>query len=126
MTERVVECSFLVPILGDRDRKLHSPIAWRLLQDAVHRLFRGLSGPERFLLIRDVETVPGSFVEEGTERRVQNESRRYTVAIPEAQVADLRRLLKRAANTFDQKCMYLSVAGRVELVTPRLRDGFLE
>ena len=63
MSERVVECSFLVPIVGDSDRKPHAPIAWRLLQDAIHRLFKGHSGPERFLLVKDVELVPGSYTE---------------------------------------------------------------
>jgi hypothetical protein len=126
MSERVVECSFLVPIVGDTDRKLHSPIAWRLLQDAIHRLFKGLSGPERFLLVRDVELVPGSYTEEATGNRVHDESRRYTVAIPEGQSETLRGLLRKAANTFDQKCIYLSVAGEVEFVTAKPEDGYLE
>src|SRR5262245_21443998 len=110
MSERVVECSFLVPIVGDTDRKPHSPIAWRLLHDALHSSFQGLSGPERFMLARDVELVPGSYTEEATGKQVHDESRRYTVAIPEAQVDVLRGLLRKAANTFDQKCVYLSVA----------------
>ena len=126
MSERVVECSFLVPIVGDTDRKPHSPIAWRLLQDAIHHLFKGLSGPERFLLVRDVELVPGSYTEEATGSRVHDESRRYTVAIPEAQVEVLRRLLRKAANTVDQKCIYLSVAGVVEFVTAKPEDGYLD
>ncbi len=125
MSERVVECSFLVPIVGDTDRKPHSPIAWRLLQDAIHRLFKGLSGPERFLLVRDVELVPGSYTEEATGNRVHDESRRYTLAIPEAQVEVLRSLLRSAANTFDQRCIYLSVAGAVEFVSAKPQDGYL-
>lgn len=126
MRESVVECSFLVPIVGDTDRKPHAPIAWRLLQDAIHCLFKGLSGPERFLLVRDVELVPGSYTEEATGNRVHDESRRYTVAIPEGQVETLRALLRKTANTFDQKCIYLSVAGHVEFVAAKPEDGYLE
>jgi hypothetical protein len=96
-----------------------------MLQDAIHRLFKGLSGPERLLLIKDVELVPGSYTEEATGRRVHDESRRYTVAIPEAKVEALRGLLRKAANTFDQKCLYLSVAGTVEFVTAKRQDGYL-
>jgi hypothetical protein len=126
MSERVVECSFLVPIVGDSDRKVHSPVVWRLLQDAIHVLFKGLSGPERFLLVRDVELVPGSYTEEATGNRIHDESRRYTVAIPEGQLEILRGLLRKAARTFDQKCIYLSVAGAVEFVTATSEDTYLE
>ncbi|MBI4600652.1 MAG: hypothetical protein HY721_01700 [Planctomycetes bacterium] len=97
-----------------------------MLQDAIHRLFKGLSGPERFLLVKDVDLVPGSYTEEATGRRVHDESRRYTVAIPEARLESLRALLRKAANTFDQKCVHLSVAGTVELVTAKREDGYLE
>ena len=125
MRERLVECSFLVPVVGDTDRRPHAPVAWRLLQDAIHETFKGLSGPERFQLVRDVALVPGSYTEEVTERRVQDESRRYTVAIHRGSLSDLRRILKKAANTFDQNYIYLSVAGRVEFVQASQKDGFL-
>lgn len=38
----------------------------------------------------------------------------------------LRSLLRKAAHTFDQKCMYLSVAGVVEFVTAKPEDGYLD
>jgi hypothetical protein len=34
-------------------------------------------------------------------------------------------LLRRAAHTFDQLAIYLSVAGNVEFVTPTDDDGYL-
>jgi hypothetical protein len=124
MEERLVECSFLLPIVRDSDREPHPPVVWRLLQDAIRTTFpRGHSGPELFY--RDVETVPGEYVEEATQTIVRDESRRYTVAIPRSRLDDLRQLLRRAANTFDQKAIYLSVAGEVEFVTPRPEDGML-
>ena len=63
MVKKLVECSFLVPIVADTDRRPHAPVAWRLLQDAIYDAFKGLSGPERFGLVKDVELVPGSYIE---------------------------------------------------------------
>jgi hypothetical protein len=124
MEERRVECSFLIPIVRDSDRSPHPPIVWRLLQDAIRALFpQGHSGPE--LMYKDVETVPGKYVEDATKRIVRDESRRYTVAISRSNLGKLRKLLKRAANTFDQRAIYLSVAGEVEFVTPKPEDGML-
>jgi hypothetical protein len=74
---------------------------------------------------RDVESVPGEYVEDATKRIVRDESRRYTIAISRSKLEDLRRLLRSVANTFDQKAIYLSVAGEVEFVMPRSEDGML-
>ena len=68
-----MECSFLLPIVRDSDRSTHPPIVWRLLQDAIRAAFpQGHSGPE--LMYRDIETVPGSYVEGVTKRIVRDES----------------------------------------------------
>jgi hypothetical protein len=89
MEERLVECSFLLPIVRDSDRAPHPPIVWRLLQDAIRTAFPlGHSGPE--LLYKDVETVPGEYVEDATQRIVRDESRRYIIAIARSQLDDLR------------------------------------
>ena len=53
-------------------------------------------------------------------------SRKYAVAILAAQVGDLRALLRRIGNSFDQRVMYLEVAGYAELLEVRPNDGFLE
>lgn len=99
-------------------------MVWRLLQDGIREVFpQGHSGPE--LVYRDVETVPGQYVEEATSRIVGDISRRYTVAIPRTRLEDLRRLLRKMANTFDQRAIYLSVAGEVEFVVPQPEDGML-
>jgi hypothetical protein len=124
MEERLVECSFLVPLVRDSDRVAHPPIAWSLFQDAMREAFpKGHSGPE--LMFKDVETVPGEYVDEAAKKVVGDLSRRYIVAIPRSKLEGLRQLLRKAANTFDQKAMYLSVAGEVEFVTARPEDGML-
>jgi len=48
------------------------------------------------------------------------------VAIPAERVDDLRALVRRAGNSFDQRVMYLEVAGYAELLEVRPEDGFLE
>jgi hypothetical protein len=124
MAERFVECSFLIPVVRDSDRTPHPPIVWKLLHDAIRAAFpEGHTGPE--LVHKDVETVSGEYVEEVTKRIVSDVSRRYTLAIPRRKLADLRRLLRKAAGTFDQKAVYLSVAGEVEFLIPRPKDGML-
>ena len=61
------------PSVRDSDRSTHPPIVWRLLQDAIRAAFpQGHSGPE--LMYRDIETVPGSYVEGVTKRIVRDES----------------------------------------------------
>ena len=123
-TERLVECAFLIPIVRDSDGSPHPPIVWRLLQDAIRALFpQGHSGPE--LMYKDVETIQGEYVDEAARKVVGDVSRRYVVAIPRSKLPDLRQLLRKAANTFDQKAIYLSVAGEVEFVTPGPEDGML-
>jgi hypothetical protein len=124
MGNEIVECSFLIPIVRDSDKAKHRPLAWRLLVDELRRVFpQGHSGPQMAFYL-DCELLPGQWVDDA-EHRVNDISRRYVVAIPPSRLHDLRSLLRRAANTFVQKAIYLSVAGRVEFVTARPADGFL-
>jgi hypothetical protein len=110
--ERWVECAFLVPVVRDSDRAPHPPEAWKKLEDALYRTFHGYTGP--------MGPVHGAYDDNG--RRVDDESRQYVVAIPEAQVNELRALLRRAARMFDQKSIYLSVGGAVEFIDPSAKD----
>jgi len=129
MVERVLECSFLVPILRDskRDSKpeSHDPILWRLLDDALREAFTGRSGPRRIFAYRTEELIPGDYSEPDTGRRVEDESRLYTVAIPTREIDRLRVILRTVANSFDQQSIYLSVAGVVEYIEATEEDGFL-
>jgi len=69
--------------------------------------------------------VSGEYEDSPQEPPIQDTSRRYLLAIPESKVDDLRFLLRKAANTFDQEAMYLSVKGYVEFVSASESDGFL-
>lgn len=124
MGERLAECSFIIPLVRDTDRMAHPPFAWSRFQDALRETFpKGHSGPE--LMYKEVETVPGEYVDEAAKKVVGDISRRYIVAIPRSDLDALRQLLRKAANTFDQKAIYLSIAGEVEFVIPRPEDGML-
>lgn len=124
MEERRVQCEFFVPIVRNSDKKPHQPVAWNLLVNEIRRVFSaGHSGPETFYT--GDALVPGEFEECQAAPPVQDMSRRYTLAIPEAKVNDLRLLLRMAAHTFDQLAIYLSVAGIVEFIVPTDDDGYL-
>lgn len=78
------------------------------------------------MLYRTADSIPGRWDPGEGEAAVEDESRKYTVAIPEEKVDELRALLKRAGNSFDQRAMYLEVAGNAEILDVDSRDGFLE
>lgn len=119
-------CVFLVPVVRDSDRKPHPPISWRLLQDALVRTFGAVTGPETVLYYRNPTAVPGAWSPGEGQEPVADLSRKYTIAVPADRVDELRALLRRAGNSFDQRVMYLEVAGYAEFLEVRAEDGFLE
>jgi hypothetical protein len=119
-------CVFLIPVVRDSDRQPHPPILWRLLQDALLGRFDGMSGPETVVHYRTVDPVAGTWSPAAGPEPVEDLSRRYTVAIPEDRLDDLRALLRRAGNSFDQRAIYLEVAGYAEFLEVGPEDGFLE
>jgi hypothetical protein len=124
MDQRLVQCEFFVPIVRNSDKKPHQPSAWNALGNAIRRVFpTGHSGPETFY--RGDSLVPGEYEDVPGIPPINDISRRYLLAIPEAKVDDLRALLRKAANTFDQLAMYLSVKGDVEMVPAKEEDGYL-
>jgi hypothetical protein len=99
---------------------------WRLLQDALLKAFGAVTGPETVLYYRNPEPVPGAWRPGEGREPVEDLSRKYTVAIPADRVDELRALLRRAGNSFDQQVMYLEVRGYAELLEVRPEDGSLE
>jgi len=105
------ECSFYIPRCRDTnlsDGKVHTKATWQWLKAQIEMEFSGgtvAPGWHR-----------GFYRDPDTDERVMDESRKYTVALPRANVKYLRRLLTRACVEFQQKMIYLSVAGRVEFV----------
>ncbi len=70
-------CTFLIPVVRDSDRRLHPPLVWRLLQDALLRSFGALTGPEPVLYYRKPDAVPGAWRPEEGEEPVEDLSRKY-------------------------------------------------
>lgn len=125
MAEHLVQCEFFVPIVRNSDKKPHPPSAWNALGKEIRHVFpAGHSGPETFY--RGDSVVPGEYADAPDEPPIQDSSRRYLIAVPEEKIDDLRTLLRKAANTFDQLAMYLAVRGNVEFVTATEDDGYLE
>ncbi len=108
--KQLLECAFLIPLRRDKnlsDGEPHDDEAWEWLETNLFP-FGGGSWAN--------ETLEGFYVDPDTSERVFDESWRYFVAVPSEQVRLLRRVLCEACDIFQQKCLYLSVAGKVEFV----------
>jgi len=109
--ENLVECSFLIPIRRDAnlsDGQEHKPETWELLFSELFVRFGGRTiAPGLY---------SGAYRDPDTGLEVGDESRKLIVAIPETELDQLRQLLTEGCDWFQQKCIYLSVAGRVEFV----------
>jgi hypothetical protein len=107
---RLVECGFFIPIRRDKnlsDGQAHLAEAWEWLDDNLYD-FGGAT--------RSAGLYLGFYEDPDTKERVHDRSCRYEVALPRKQVSKLRVLLREACEVFQQKCIYLSVAGQVEFV----------
>lgn len=128
MDEPLLECSFPIPIVRDGDRQAHQPHAWDDLTIELRNLAksypRGHQGPKTVFHWEE-DVTPGEYEESSTSGVTRDESRKYWIALPADKVEDLRAMLRRAANTFDQRAMYLSVAGKVEFIEAQPQEGML-
>jgi hypothetical protein len=112
----LLECSFLIPIRRDRDLsdgKLHRRAAWKWLEMALGD-FGGAT--------RAKHPLEGWYLDLETGKRVRDMSKKFYVALPRAEVQKLRLLLSQACAVFHQKCIYLSIAGRVEFIRGRKHE----
>jgi hypothetical protein len=106
----LLECSFLIPVRRDRN-----------LSDGARHLSHCRFWLEHALFVfggatRAPDLYTGWYLDPDTGEQIRDRSRKYFVAVQRAQVGELRDLLRQACATFQQKCIYLSVAGRVEFV----------
>lgn len=118
MSVSYVQIEFLVPITRDSnlsDGRLHPVTAWRWLDDKLWDAFGGATiAPSLYR---------GFYRDPDTGEQVHDKSRKYIVAIPETEVPQLRELLAEACWIFQQKCIYLNLAGQVEFIPlPDLGD----
>jgi hypothetical protein len=110
----LLECSFLIPIRRDAnlsDGEIHEPEIWDWLDN---QLFEQLGGATV-----SPENCRGFYQDPDTGERVDDESTRYVVAVPEEKIDELRSLLSLVCARFHQKCIYLSIAGNVEFIEVR-------
>jgi hypothetical protein len=108
--ERLFECSFLIPLRRDSilsDGRPHRRKTWAWLDGELSAFGGGSRAPEPY---------EGWYRDRETGERVNDRSRKYFVAVSRAQLEELRGLLRQACVEFQQKTIYLSVAGRVEFV----------
>jgi hypothetical protein len=114
----LLECAFLIPTRRDRnlaDGEAHKTRAWKWL----HGRLLDFGGATR-----DLELKEGWYLDPDTGEPVMDLSRKYTIALTREEIGELRAVLREACAVFAQKCIYLSVAGRVEFVKgPRHETG---
>jgi hypothetical protein len=113
----LLECSFLIPIRRDRilsDGRRHNLRAWDWLESELTQ-FGGATKAGSLDL--------GWYQDPDVGERVTDLSQRYTVALPRKELGRLRGLLREACAMFQQKCIYLSVAGHVEFVEGRRHES---
>jgi hypothetical protein len=108
--QRLLECSFLIPIRRDRnlaDGKPHKHGAWDWLDGQLVQFGGGSLA---------LELYEGGYVDPDTHERITDRSKKYTIALPRKELSRLRAVLREACQVFAQKSIYLSVAGHVEFV----------
>jgi hypothetical protein len=108
--ERLYECSFLIPIRRDHllsDGKPHRKRVWAWLEAGLVAFGGATRAPDLY---------EGWYFDPQTGQQVRDQSRKYFVALRRGQLDQLRGFLRLACREFQQKCIYLSVAGRVEFV----------
>jgi hypothetical protein len=118
MAEDLLECSFLIPVHRDSrlsDGERQDQNSWQWLESTLLSLFEGVT-PDR-------GTLDGFYKDPDTGKIVTDQSYRYTVAVENGRVGELRELLSAACRIFKQKSIYLSIAGRVEFVEPDQYPG---
>ena len=89
------ECAFLIPIERDADLsdgQLHSIEAWEWLDDELFVRFDGVTQAPGL--------YSGAYRDPDTKERVNDQSRRFIVAIPEEQVEELKAMLRIACEVF--------------------------
>lgn len=112
--QRLVECSFFIPLTGDADLsagELHSVTEWEWLTEQLWVGFGGGTIPQCY--------YEGFYTDPDSGRRVSDQSRKFVVALPENKLDELRRLLQECCDVFRQKMIYLSIAGVVEFIERR-------
>lgn len=109
--ERILECTFFIPIYGDEDLsdgEQHTAEEWEWLTTNLWLLFGGGT--------RAPGLYDGFYSDPDSGNRVNDQSRKYIVAVSEQQLGELRTFLAESCLMFHQKCIYLSLAGSVEFI----------
>ena len=106
---------------------MHVATLWGLLREEVYQVAGGWSGPKKVIaVIEDVEDVPGGWRDPATGKCSEDESRKYTVMIERKKVDELREVLARVANSFDQDDILFVVQGEDRSVKREPGKGFLK
>lgn len=109
---KLVECSFLVPVTDSRHRRMIPHV-----QDSLLNFFGGYSISEGL--------IQGAW-KNHLGNVIHDTLRHFTIALPEKEIDKLRGILRIVCRQFGQDCVYFSVRGEVEFVSPSKVDPLKE
>ena len=104
----LIEVSFLVPLKEDKvvgNGEIHPYGRWKWLEKELYGRFKGWTA--------SVETYVGECRDSHTKKKVRDESKRFFVAVEKRKLKEMKKFLKDVAETFYQKSLYTSIAGKV-------------
>ncbi len=106
---RILEVRFQIPLEGNPELgsgKKHRPFQWQLLKDALFGTFGvGATLPP---------DVSGVWQDPESGKVHEEESRVFIIDVEESRLDEIRRILRRACRTFEQKAVRVVIRGEVE------------
>ena len=111
VSPKYIQTEFLIPIRRDSelsDGGHHPAEAWDWLRVRLWEEFGGST--------KAPGLYEGFYRDPDTGARVHDKSRKYIVALPKTKLKALCRLLEDSCWIFQQKCIYLNVAGQVQFI----------
>ena len=103
----MVESTFLIPMTKNKSGETHSRELWTKLEDELCSTFGGFS--------RDLSYIYGQWTDDAGEV-ISDYSQRYTVALDQHRIPELKELLLEFKVLFGQECIYLSILGQVYFI----------
>lgn len=119
-----IETWFVIPTVRDSDKKKHRATLWGLLRAELYEVAGADSW--KWVILEELAPTKGSWKNPKTGKPVRDKSRKYTVVVLREKAEEIREVLFRAANSFDQQEILFMVLGVDRSVKRDPKKGFLK